>query len=93
MEATFSTRSNSYMVAMLGLNEAIGLPDEVKVFRILKFSLWPTFVTENVDLGDSQISNLLTEKYFFQVEDSIICEGLSFDICSYLVGLSGGIGF
>ena len=50
-------------------------------------------MTKNVDLGDSQISNLPTEKYFFQVEDSIICEGLSFDMCSYPVGLSGGIGF
>ena len=50
-------------------------------------------MTKNVDLGDSQISNLPTEKYFFQVEDSIDCEGLSFDICSQLVGLSGGIGF
>ena len=50
-------------------------------------------MTKNVDLGDSPISNLLTEKYFFQGEDSIICEGLSFDICIYPVGLSGGIGF
>ena len=39
MEATFSTRSNSHRVAMFGLNEAVGVPDDAKVFGILKFLL------------------------------------------------------
>ena len=89
----FSTRSNLYRAAMLGFNEAVGVLVDVGLFRILKFSIWPTFLNKNVDLGDSQISNLATEKKFFQGEDSIICEGLSFDICSYVVGLLADIGF
>ena len=50
-------------------------------------------MAKNVLLGDSHFSDLVTEKLFFWGEGSIICEGLSFDICSQLVGLSGGIGF
>ena len=50
-------------------------------------------MAKNVLLGDSHFSDLATEKLFFGGEGSIICEGLSFDICSQLVGLSGGIGF
>ena len=51
------------------------------------------FVAKNVLLGDSHFSDLATEKYFFRGEGSIICGSLSFDICSQLEGLSGGIGF
>ena len=50
-------------------------------------------MAKNVLLGDNHFSDLATEKLFFQGEESIICEGLSFSICSQLVGLSGGIGF
>ena len=50
-------------------------------------------MAKNVFLGDSPFSDLATDKYFFPGEGSIICEGLSFDFCSQLVGLSGGIGF
>ena len=50
-------------------------------------------MAKNVFLGDSHFSDLATEKQFFLGEGSIICEGLSFDICSPLVGLSVDIGF
>ena len=50
------------------------------------------FVAKNVFLGDSHFSDLATEKLFSRGEGSIICEGLSFDICSQLVGLSSGKG-
>ena len=51
------------------------------------------FIAKNVLLGDSNFLDLATEKLFLQGEGSIICEGLSFDICSQLVGLSGDIRF
>ena len=50
-------------------------------------------MAKNVLLGESHFSDLATEKKFWGGEGSIIGEGLSYDICSQLVGLSGDVGF
>ena len=58
-----------------------------------EFLTLTNIVAKNVLLGDVIFQTLQQKNYFFQGEGSIICEGLSFDICSQVVGLSGDIGF